>query len=161
MDIENSMAKECTFCNFIAPTLSLWLSHVRAVHSTVEEFEIECCGINYNKCSSFVSHVYRKHRNELASTNVTKSGEYSNSTTDNAQDISESAVSVDATSTSTLIHHTVDQLLQVDHETQKKESALFLLHLKEGKCLSQSAVNEVVYASQRLSSIPLDVHKLE
>ena len=36
------------------------------------------------------------------------------------------------------------------YEVQKRKSALFLLHLKEGKCLSQVAINEVVFASQKL-----------
>ena len=45
---------------------------------------------------------------------------------------------------------TVDQLLQVDDEVQSKQSALFLLRLKEGRCLSQVAVNEVVSACQEL-----------
>ena len=45
---------------------------------------------------------------------------------------------------------TVDQLLQVDAEVQRKPRALFLLRLKEGRCLSQVAVNEVVSACQEL-----------
>ena len=61
-----SVCKACSFCNFLAPSLTLWLSHVRTVHGSDPAFEIECCSVKYSKCSSFVSHMYRKHRNELS-----------------------------------------------------------------------------------------------
>ena len=43
----------------------------------------------------------------------------------------------------------VDQLLGVDAEVQKK-SALFLFGLKEKRCLSQTAVNDIVTACKDL-----------
>ena len=58
---------DCPLCNFSAPTRTLWLSHIRSVHSGDENFFIICvinqCGSKYNKCTSFVTHIlYRQHR---------------------------------------------------------------------------------------------------
>ena len=44
--------------------------------------------------------------------------------------------------------HTVHQILGTDKFEQKKESAMFILHLKEVKCLSESAVQSVISSYQ-------------
>ena len=66
-----SLAKRYPLCNFLAPTVSLWLGHIRSVHSDGSGFLIECCSTQYTKCASFVSHMYRKHRNELGAQTAT------------------------------------------------------------------------------------------
>lgn len=40
--------------------------------------------------------------------------------------------------------HVMDQLLGLDAEQQQRMSALFLLGLKEGHCLSQPAIDDIV-----------------
>ena len=66
-----STSSECPLCNFSAPTRSLWLSHIRNVHYQDDNFSITCgingCNSKYNKCASFVSHVYRQYRDVIIS----------------------------------------------------------------------------------------------
>ena len=52
------------------------MSHLRGVHSNDDDFSVTCgmnnCTAYYTKCSSFLSHVYRKHR-ELLHINCSQS----------------------------------------------------------------------------------------
>ncbi len=145
--MSTSIPETCPFCNFLAPTAALWLSHIRSVHNTDDNFQISCCSTLYKKCSSFVSHMYRRHRelltaktrNESSTMNLPALSDPQCPETIETYSHSESDQ-----------EHAINLLLGNDAEVQKKESALFLLHLKEGKGLSQSAVNEVVIASQKL-----------
>ena len=147
------MAKECVFCNFEAPSWTLWLGHVRSVHASDPDFEIECCDTKYTKCSSFVSHVYRKHRSELSVTSqvypLLEDAEEMQAVP-HFPKIAMEGCGAETGDSSVRMQHAVDQLLQVDDEEQKKQSALFLLHLKEKRCLSQAAVGDVVSSCQRL-----------
>lgn len=146
--MSTSIPESCPMCNFLAPTTSLWLSHIRSVHSTDANFQINCCSTSYNKCPSFVSHMYRRHRDLLTVQRRT----YESSAVDlpaqsdpQCSEITEMHSNIESHE-----QHAINQLLGNDAEAQKKVSALFLLHLKESKGLSQSAVNEVVVASQKL-----------
>ena len=60
---------DCSLCNFRAPTLNLYVSRLRSVHAEDSDFYVECdidgCVNKYEKCSSFISHVYRNHREAL------------------------------------------------------------------------------------------------
>ena len=141
----------CPLCDFNCPTRNLWISHLRSVHSTDDDFCVTCdingCGLSYKKCSSLVSHVYRQHRESLVVTaakqpsSVTFEGEHSG--------INESASSIffdweeDNLAVSN-IEHVVNNLLEIDEEEQIKRVSLFILHLKEGRSLSQIAVNDIV-----------------
>ena len=58
------------------PNANDFYSHLRLVHSKDEEFGVTC-GINgctgyYRKCSSFLSHVYRHHREVVISAPSTR-----------------------------------------------------------------------------------------
>ena len=48
------------------------------------------------------------------------------------------------------LSQSVHQLLSTDEHEQKKKSAMFLLQLKEKRCLSQVAIDDIVLASKDL-----------
>ncbi len=159
-------AINCPLCNFKSPSRSLWLSHLRNVHYDEDGFFVTCgidgCDASYRKCSSLVSHVYRKHRNSVVSgesipvaaaqfeilENVADIG-----TSDQAPEINVVADAVDFGSSNTALanfQHTINQLLGNDDEEQMKKSALFILNLKEIRGLSESAVDHIVIETQKL-----------
>ena len=103
--------------------------------------------------------MYRKHRNELGAQTATISANSVQTFSqpegipaNSADSVSRSLGLVDEALSKDLSFHQneINQLLGTDGQAQKRESALFLLHLKEEKGLSQSAINEVVIASQKL-----------
>ena len=59
----------CALCSFRTVTVSEWVSHLRLVHCNDSDFKIVCgingCAKTYQKCSSFLSHVYRSHRQSI------------------------------------------------------------------------------------------------
>lgn len=48
------------------------------------------------------------------------------------------------------LQHAVDQILEIDQEEQGKKGALFILNLKEIRCLSESAVEHIVKETQKV-----------
>ena len=161
---------DCNFCNFRAPTLNFYVSHLRSVHAEDSDFHITCgidgCVNNYQKCSSFLSHVYRNHREALlvpGSRCVSlppASDDPATATTTNVGTeeglfggelySEEHARNGDLGTATAPFDHSLHQILQEDDVQQQKRSALFLLKLKEVKGLSQSAVNVVVSGCQEL-----------
>ncbi len=74
---EQRVSYDCSLCNFSSPTTRLWLNHLRQVHTQDEEFFIRCnlsdvCGASYKKCSSFISHAYRHHRDAIEVQDLTR-----------------------------------------------------------------------------------------
>ena len=151
-DESNSLSYDCPLCNFSSPTRALWLSHLRRVHSGDEHFSLSCgiseCGASYTNCASFVSHVYRQHRDVVVSGGQSNRITADRESTDNITDEFEEPSG--ETLTDPDLQHTVDNLLDIDHEVQQKKSALYLLNLKEVSGLSQSAVEHVVNETQHL-----------
>ena len=152
-------ASDCPLCNYSTPTKSFLLSHLRSVHGTDDDFFIACifdgCSRSYSKCSSFVSHVYRQHRDDIIvekpnRTSVSEGGtESDNYIDDNDCGISDVSLGMlSAPGPRTDLQHTIDQLLQIDLEEQQKKGALYLLNLKEIRHLSQTAVDHVVKKTQ-------------
>lgn len=113
----------CPLCNFSAPTRSLWLSHLRNVHHHDDNFAITCgiddCTSTYTNCASFVSHVYRQHRDAIISqVNPPCNLKHSNTTSEvdyNALCSYEYVIEE-----RTDLQHTVDQILKKDCEEQQK-----------------------------------------
>ena len=133
---------ECPLCNFTAPTRNLWLSHIRCVHHDDENFTITCgineCASTYSRCASFVSHVYRQHRDividDQSRSVSSTSGHDTILTVDSPIDFNHGGES------ESNLQHAVDQILEHDQEQQQKKGAMFLLNLKEIRCLSESTV---------------------
>lgn len=154
---------ECPLCNFSAPTRNLWLSHLRTVHQEDEKFSIICgingCSIRYDRCASFVSHVYRQHRDEIiirqknlaVSIPDLESAHYmEQSQAVGWQDIDVEDNEDNVTEDRTDLQHVIDQILENDHKEQQKKGALFMLNLKEVRCLSETAVEHVVKETQKV-----------
>ena len=157
----SSTSFDCSLCNFSSPNRSLWLSHLRGVHSQDENFSIVCgineCSASYVKCSSFVSHVYRQHREALTnSTNNIHNSAESSQTDACEYNTSESGILLDETDNEPTsvadmnLRHTIDQLLETDEVVQKEKVALYILNLKDVRGLSESAVEHVVKETQAI-----------
>lgn len=154
---------DCNLCNFRAPTLNLYVSHLRSVHAEDSDFYVECgidgCVNKYEKCSSFISHVYRNHREALLvadSRSVSLPPPESDNPNREEELYGEELGSEiyqrsgEIGGATSLFDHSLHQILKEDYVQQQKRSALFLLNLKEVKGLSQSAVNSVVGGCQEL-----------
>lgn len=149
----------CPFCEFSSATLKQWLSHLRLVHQNDPGFHV-CCGIDgcrntYKKFSSLNSHVYARHKIKIQQTHTpfstvrhSNAGNQENpigmSTTVCNSDMGKAAQpNVPEIDQSDLLDTAdfdcSDMLLQ-----NKKCSANFLLKLKEGHCLSQVALGDVI-----------------
>lgn len=145
----------CSMCNFNAPTRSLWLSHLRSVHRDDVEFNVTCgidnCANTYTRCASFVTHVYRQHRESFIvhHRGTSESGQGSfhveNETFWEIDGNRENNSSQDED-----IQHAVNQLLEVDQDVQRKKGALFILNLKEVRCLSESSIEHIISETQKI-----------
>ena len=126
------------------------------MHSNDIDFEVTC-GINecskvYKKCSSFVSHVYRCHREFIVQNTPVTNPSCSSLAINQSIAPVDVLNELDATNDCGLldIQHTVHQLLGVEKQEQKKKSALFILYLKKIKCLSEAAVQVVISKCQEM-----------
>lgn len=148
----------CSMCHFRISTIPEWISHLRLVHSNDSGFNVTCgineCRNNYRKCASFITHVYRCHRDVIIQSkrkkstipNTCENSEGTMQPFDSGME-SESSPHV-SVAQEDLLTHTVHQILGTDDLEQRKKSALFILHLKEIKGLSESAVQSVITSYQ-------------
>lgn len=155
--MSNSVATsscDCPLCNFSSPSRGLWLSHLRSVHSKDNDFFISCdingCGSSYSRCASFVSHIYRQHREIIMAGQLQNSPVVSyNDCGEDRRDIESFELMCSEPLRSDL-QHAVDQLLQTADEEQKKKAALYILNLKEIRGLSQVAIDNIVQETQKV-----------
>ena len=156
---------ECPLCNFNAPTRSLWLSHLRSVHHDDDNFHVNCgidgCTSQYSRCASFVSHVYRQHREVVVvnkypakrvGTNLTEVEECGSRMLGRSEgvDCADDFNAAYEGEERTELQHAIDQITQKDEEEQQKKDALFILNLKEVRYLSESAVDHVIKEAQKV-----------
>ena len=124
----------------MSPTRELWLSHLRGVHIDDDNFSI-VCGINhcdafYSKCSSFLSHVYRKHRGELSAANqaehpATELDIDTSSEQPNFEEHSGDQAQTDLMpSRSIQMEHAISHILGTDKLFQMQKTSLYILNLK-------------------------------
>ena len=150
---------DCPLCNFSAPTRTLWLSHIRSVHSGDENFFIICginqCGSKYNKCASFVTHIYRQHRDVLCIETPSSSTCPPSIVSDITEVLSSNSTLdleciYENSPGRTALQHAVDQILEKDEEVQEKKEALFILNLKEVRGLSEAAVDHILGETSKM-----------
>lgn len=155
----------CSLCDVRSTSLSLWISHLRQVHSNDDGISLSCplpnCSASYRNVNSFCSHIYRKHRGPFQGSSV-ESLLHSNILLAPSQIVSDS-VSASATWNDTDLPE-LQELTQsgnnsppcysdIDHCLEKKKkNCLFLMKLKEERMLSQIAINDVVLGCQDLIS---------
>ena len=149
---------KCSMCDFSAPTRGLWLSHLRAVHNEDDNFNITCgidnCWNSYTRCASFVSHVYRQHREVILvqRSNFGSSNNDSSSSFEVEDDggVHEYNDDCENSNEDFELQHAVNQLLEIDQDVQKKKGALFILNLKEVRCLSEASIEHIVKETQKM-----------
>ena len=145
------MAVRYPLCSLNLATLANWLSHIRLVHSSDSSFAISCgidqCSRTFKTFSAFNSHVYRNHRTAVmpVSEAITTPSHFQISE-DNM--CGESSTVVNNALVEDLLE--VRHLLDLDKEDQEIASAKFILKLKEGRNMSQAAVDDVVDECQAL-----------
>ena len=146
---------KCPLCNFTAPARSLWLSHLRSVHSEDDDFNITCgiqgCTNTYTKCSSFVTHIYRQHR-ELFVVHHSNASSSSDDAHSYCQDEPpyELNESDNSHSEESELQHAINQLLEIDQDVQRRKGALYILNLKEVRCLSEASIEHIVSETQKI-----------
>lgn len=132
-------------CNFISSTPVEWLAHLRRIDHQ-QQFNISCCIEGCSSSESFVtfaaikSHIYRKHIGIRKRHNV---------------DQDDATVDVDtctdfATGIDDDTEADMNRLLGTDLQQQKRESALFIMKMKEVRRLSQVSVDAVILGSKAL-----------
>lgn len=140
----------CPLCHcFAAPTVKAVVRHIGAVHGNKHGFYV-CCGVQgcprtYHNFHSYKNHMYKKHRDvldDVGSTSTLPLQSNCGSTDNRISVIADGMYGEEYVVDSGM---EVDQRLQLsDDETEKRQSALFLMKAKEINKVSQSALNELV-----------------
>ena len=135
--------------DYSVPTFKLLLRHIGRVHGNSSDF-IMLCGLDVNgtRCATtftnfhaYKRHLRKKHREVTSNTEVTE--EKSDEEVDNPEDTGE-AVEVNCLDECGPSSPT-SELSQIETEKDlNREVALWILKLKEGRKLTQSAVDEVL-----------------
>ena len=153
------MSTDCKLCNYWTPSLKFLISHYRAVHLNDNDFNVKCdlegCEQQYSKRSSYVSHVYRRHHSFIVcddSQSVSMNDPLTSTEDPGPSSVNQPYLvgqnESDHSAGDTVDPYVMDQLLGLDAEQQQRMSALFLLGLKEGHCLSQVAIDDIVLSCQ-------------
>ena len=146
---------ECPLCGCFSPSLTLHVSHLRLVHSSDRSFNIVCsirgCAETFGAFAAYNSHVYRCHRDAL--------GLETFSDSENAIPSTGPIGEVDGPSTPSSIvalgdneHDTCANvhemppvpLSESGPTSLTTNAAKFLLHLQEGRRVSQVALTDVI-----------------
>ena len=154
MASETSPIVECPLCGYFSPSLTFHVSHLRLVHFEDSSFSIVCniegCKHVFKAFTAYNSHIYRHHRvalgldKHIEESNVQSSTALQPSTTANDLDIfdlvsDEAPTSSYADANVTLTDCRTTQ--QFDHTIK---AAKLLLHLREGRNISQAALIDVM-----------------
>lgn len=156
MSVSAPSNSDCPLCNFSSPSRSLWLSHLRSVHSDDSDFLVTCgidgCELSYSKCSSLVSHIYRHHRSSIICQDVDVASSNKENRLHCEQDCFDglSSTYYEEPFEEPDLQHTIDQLLNLDGVEQQRKAALFILNLKEVCGLSQLSVDRIVKETQNV-----------
>ena len=166
----------CSLCSARSPSLSLWMSHLRQVHSNEASLNINCplhdCSAVYGNVHSLFSHIYRKHPHRDSTHGSSNSGTTIalGSTVTKPQNLkpveeNESVAELSIADSSTdhdiimggedyteqsSVHENIDYCFE-----RKKKSCLLLMQLKEERMLAQTAINDVVKGCQDVVSYAL------
>ncbi len=167
MDASSSPVTTCPFCNYFAPSFKLYISHLRIVHSRDPSFQVICgivgCTQTFRAFAAFNTHVYRHHRValELETQNSTElDGECNiNSTLESNANPPCASISTCPTATDTPATDT--PICKLPIKKKDEAGAKFILHLREGRRVSQVAVNEVVQTSNEMCTKAINHLKQE
>ena len=138
---ESSGSRPCPFCTIRSPDIPKWFSHIRLSHASQDVFFVRCnisnCVNVYTSFSSWNTHVYRHHRDEVCKqltfsgdlTSTNSPGDNQTTTTAITIDQEENLLDVSEPQPLTTIESDIAQLLGKDFEQQERECASFLLQI--------------------------------
>lgn len=141
------------YARAVTPNLTLHISHLRLVHSSDQFFSVVCgvrgCRETFGAFAAFNSHVYRHHRNALGLEIFPDSCDM---TTRAGSSFCEEDISSSILPVNTFIdneHDTVADAPAVQMSdsgpiSQTTRAAKFLLHLREGRRVSQVALTDMI-----------------
>ena len=99
----------------------------------------------------FLSHVYRHHRTVITNSSPIvhhPPTDFEDAGSRPVDNLCNPSVVVGDSHSSSLLNHTLHQILGIEKIEQQKRSALFILHLKEVKGLSETAIQTVVSGNE-------------
>ena len=156
----------CCLCECYAPSLSLYVSHLRLVHGDDPSFCVVCgidgCKEHFETFSGFNSHIYRHHRRAIGVDSTTGEEPEQDPDWTSPAHVSFSLTAVCLESgdhddvDNISIHNklSMHDLPDMQHipgttgtpveETTEVSAAKFLLHMREGRHISQVAVADVI-----------------
>lgn len=143
--------KDCSMCSdFSAPTFQLLLHHINRVHGNSPDFNMVCgieldgdrrrCETTFTNFHAYKRHIRKKHRLRA----------FDDVTSSEVEDSSETMVVPTATLDSELNDDAADDengesTLGTEQNCDfDKETAIWILKLKEGRKLTQSAMEEIL-----------------
>ena len=148
---ENNNIYHCPVsgCSFVSSTPNEWLTHLRNIDHH-QPFNVDCCirdcSKSFKSFSGLKSHLYRKHyvkriADESNEDAISEREDNEEIVNDFATDF---AIEMDIESVNDDLEADVSRLLGTDLQLQKRESALFLMRLREVRRISQASIDEVV-----------------
>ena len=145
---------ECSLCGYFSPNLTLHISHLRLVHSSDRSFSVVCgirgCTETFGAFAAFNSHVYRRHRDALGLEIFPDSDDMTPSVRPTAgEEGTPSSILPVIDDDGHDNVHDVAPVLTVRRSDSGPSSlttiaANFLLHLQEGRRVSQVALTDVI-----------------
>ena len=143
---------QCQICGLVLLSLKLYVSHLRLVHAKDLNFNIMCgvsgCREVFRAFSAFNSHIYRHHREAIGIGSTTE--QELESLTSPLHSASEyEAESVAAAAACNRDPPTAAPVSVVGRN-MKEEAARFLLTLREGRQISQAAIDDVISGCKSL-----------
>jgi hypothetical protein len=159
----------CQLCGYLSPTLRIYISHLRQVHSKDDKFSVICgiqqCRLRFSTFGAYNSHVYRMHRSSLGLNIARSNDERQISEPEVTESLSLEEVyqvptyRFENSDPPEELQYDVWHLLGMDQDQQQKEAATFLLKLKEVCNVSERTVSEVITGYQGLLTNTLAVVK--
>ena len=158
--------RQCHLCEYYCPSLRLFVSHLRLVHSQDPNFNIVCniaqCTEVFRSFAAFNTHVYRKHRTSLG---LEKSLVLSEPAESSAMSDLHAVSLRSSTAVPVMVGYSDDSEVEgasisaltgqagsyPNVSDQCMQNAVFLLTLTEGRQLSQVALNEVIKICRTIS----------
>ena len=145
---------ECPLCGYLSPTLSLYISHLRLVHSKDDNFRITCrideCTEVFGAFAALNSHVYRCHRVTLGlerapQHNIDDQATCSEDTVFEAENEPPDFMNPFHNGCfSTTPSDTLACGPSTPGSSMDISAAKFLLHMREGRQTSQIAISDII-----------------
>ncbi len=155
----------CTLCSYFAPSLKLYISHLRIVHSRDPLFQVICgiegCKNKFRAFTAFNTHVYRHHRVALGLETQTGLETQNSTELDGECSINSESPTFESDADPCASATRPICKLPIHIEEQAVAGAKVILHLREGRKVSQVAVNDVVQISNEMCTKAINHLKQE